>query len=192
MQWRKNTTIPKFGNWDKKEDVSYSIVFDAARADKEKFMYMSHEDEHERALFQKMSKDLKVTPNHPNLEAKTSDLADNNVKVPYHHTPIIGNEIPKQTNSLGLKDSINGEPTYEIKENRFENHAQFLYESHHTKLQGKSNESRTQGNPAAKKVCKSYTKILFSIEYKYLVQLKQIFTCLPLRLVKEIGEKERK
>ena len=81
---------------------------------------MSHEEEHERALFQKMSKELNVTPCQPNLEAKTNDLADNNVKIPYHHTPIIGNEIPKQTDSLGLKYSINGEPTYEIKENRFE------------------------------------------------------------------------
>ena len=164
MQRRKNTTIPKFGNWDKKEDLSYSIVFDAARADKEKFMYMSHEDEHERYLFKKMSKELQVTPSQPSLEAKASGFADNNVKIPYHHTPMIGNEIPKQTDGLGLKDFVSGEPTYEIKENRIENHAQFLYESHHRKLQGKSNESRMQGNPAAKMVSKSYTKVLFSIE----------------------------
>ncbi|KAH7292574.1 hypothetical protein KP509_29G075400 [Ceratopteris richardii] len=31
-------TVPKFGEWDGSEDLSYSIYFDKARADKEKFM----------------------------------------------------------------------------------------------------------------------------------------------------------
>mgnify|MGYP000479903545 CR=1 FL=1 len=145
MQRAKSPTIPKFGNWDKKEDLSYSIVFDAARADKEKFMFMSQEDEHDRALFHTMKKGLQDTSNQLNLKPKTRDLIDNNLSIPNQHPRRILNEVPKE------KDG-NGDRRHDLKENRPENRAQAVYESHLRKVQGNSIEPTVQGKPNVKKV----------------------------------------
>jgi hypothetical protein len=153
MQWGKSPTIPKFGNWDKKEDLSYSIVFDAARADKEQSMFMSYEDENDRALFQKMKKGLHGTSNILDSYIDASDPIDSNLSSPYHHSPRIGNDIPKKEDGPGLKEFSNGDPINGLKIKRPENHGQSLDESHHRKVQGISNQSRVQEKPATKKVC---------------------------------------
>lgn len=43
MPWPKSS-VPKFGNWEKSEELAYSFVFDKARAEKERFLHFSDND----------------------------------------------------------------------------------------------------------------------------------------------------
>lgn len=55
MPWPE-TTVPKFGEWDGNEDLSYSIVFDKARADKERYLPASKNDLKDSSLNQERYK----------------------------------------------------------------------------------------------------------------------------------------
>ncbi|MCO5608668.1 hypothetical protein L7F22_062882 [Adiantum nelumboides] len=55
MPWPE-TTVPRFGDWDGNEDLSYSIVFDKARADKERFMPTRKNDSNGPSLNQQRYK----------------------------------------------------------------------------------------------------------------------------------------
>eukprot|EP00250_Pteridium_aquilinum_P005105 c15248_g1_i1 orf=179-1222(+) len=52
MPWPKRSTIPKFGNWDKNEETSYSIIFDKVRAEKERILHTSEGDPEDTSLDQ--------------------------------------------------------------------------------------------------------------------------------------------
>ncbi|KAI5063088.1 hypothetical protein GOP47_0021635 [Adiantum capillus-veneris] len=60
-QWPE-TTVPKFGEWDGSEDLSYSIVFDKVRADKERFMPTLKNDSKDLSLNQQRHKTPGLIP----------------------------------------------------------------------------------------------------------------------------------
>lgn len=162
MPWPE-TTVPKFGDWDNNEDLSYSIVFDKARADKERFLPMSKEDQKDTPVFKTpeltVGKRTSHASHNQRLGMGTSDARDNSLKSPSGQAFLTGSRISGEQKisssfEVDLWNTSDSGPTYrpssgqpmpmgatkeaKVKEGHvYTDHVDTLHEAYHRRIQSK-------------------------------------------------------